>query len=131
MGDHWMSYLAERTNKAVDGEFALAVEDGYYNKSIPTVVTGNVTDQVIIPACSPGDCVVIKAMLITGEGNQGTARLKVGSTVILPLYFSVANHAAASSQVRIRPEVGEAVTITTEGRSTNETFVGVTYYESR
>lgn len=131
MAEAYLTHISDRINKKIDGSYALAVEEGYYNKSIPTVVTGNVTDQVIIPACAPGDCVVVKAMLITGNGNVGKAYLKAGATVILPLYFSVANHAAASTQVRIRPGAGEAVTITTTDRGGNETFVGVTYYESR
>ena len=120
----------EKVVGQMNGNEVLIVEDGFYNQSLPTTVIGNATTEILEP-CSEGESRVIKAILITGNGNTGTAKIKVGDTVVLPLYFSVQNKAMTSTSLRLRVEAGEAITVITESRGgTNETFVGITYYNT-
>jgi hypothetical protein len=125
--ENWQKRL-QTFVKDINGDRILAVEDGYFNKSTSTSTTGNAT-TTILETCPVGYCRMIKAILITGDGNSGTAKVKIGATVVLPIYFSVMNHVLTSSGLRLRVESGEAVTVVTESRGTSETFVGITYYD--
>ena len=120
----------EKVARQMNGNNVLVVEDGFYNQSLPTTVIGNATTEILEP-CGDGMCMVVKAITITGDGNTGTAKVKVGNTVVLPLYFTVQNKVMTSAGLRLKVEAGEAITVITESRGeTNETFVGITYYNT-
>lgn len=73
----------------------------------------------------------MKAILIEAEGNSGEVLVKIGTDIVLPLWVSNFNRIATSPSLRLRVPVGEAVTVTTAGRGSDRTFVGITYIESR
>jgi len=124
---HRIIQILEWTCKRLNGEKVLTVESGYYNISLPFTVTGD-TDQDIIPTLTGTNCAVVVAMLITGDGNTGTCKIKKNDLVVLPCYFSAQNKSSTSPSVRIRLEAGDKLSFVTDGRGSNETFVGVTSY---
>jgi len=124
--ENWQKRLQSHIVR-VSNENVVAVEDGYSNISVPTLVTGNGTTTLL--TCPVGRCIVIRAVLISGEGNVGTAKVGIGGTVILPLYFSNAARNITGPSLRLRLTAGESVSVVTADRGGSETFVGVTYYE--
>ncbi len=110
-----------------DGHQVVAIEDGLYNSSVPVTVTGDVTDEVVIPAVA-GKKIVIRTILLQGEGNIGEAKINCDGVTYLPLYFTVQARAITSPSLRLVMPENKAVTLTTTGRVANETFAGITYY---
>lgn len=122
--------VLESVFKSINGDKVLAIEDGFYNISLPTTVIGNATTE-ILPVCPSSICRKIKAICITGNGNAGTAKLLIGATVVLPVYFAVMSKGNTSANLRLNVAEGENVTLVTEGRGgADETFVGITYYNT-
>ena len=120
----------EKVVEQINGNKILVVEDGFYNQSKPITVIGNATTE-ILPACPLGTCRKIKAICITGNGNAGTAKLLIGATVVLPVYFTVMSKGNTSPNLRLNVSAGETVTLVTADRGgTNETFVCITYYNT-
>ncbi len=118
--------LLESTTKKIDGGYAVINDSSYYNKSKPGIIVGNGTLEILPAECKR----VLRAILVSGDGNAGTAKVMIGETCVLPVYFSVGARTATSSALRLEVKADEAVTMITAGRGgTNETFVGVTYMD--
>lgn len=113
-----------------DRSIHLAVENGARNASKPTTLIGDSPGQLLVEP-TQGNRLVIKAITIIGDGNQGTIKVKreLGDVTILPAYFSAQNRAGTSGALNIVLEVDESVYVTAIGRGTSETFIGVSYLE--
>ena len=111
-----------------EGEMAVKTDD-MLNRSLPTIITGDVTNQIILTPTS-GRRLLIRAISIIAQGNTGTVKVKRSSdgAIILPTYVSAHNHASTSSALNLILGVDESVMVTTDGRGeTDETFVGLSY----
>ena len=131
MSEPRQTYLMGLAHAKIDGHHAFITENGFYNISTPALFTGNGT-KVILPAVTPGDCLIIKGITIIAEGNQGTVKLFAGDRLILPLYVSNFSRSTTSPALNLKVAYGEELTAVLAGRgATEETFVGITYYECR
>lgn len=122
-----LSQLFHRCTQAINGATILAVEDGLFNTSTPLEVTGNVTETLILGEADKE--IVIKGMLISGEGNVGEAKIVAGGNTLLPLYFSNATHITASNALHLVIPPATDVELITTDRGGNESFAGVTWYK--
>ena len=113
-----------------DGNFVV-VDATYSNESKAIEVTGNVT-QELLPA-KAGASYRIKGITILGDGSGGDIRLygiRGGvATLLLPLYMASSNRGATSSALNIKLDTNTSVYFTTSGRSSNASFLGVSYIE--
>lgn len=118
-----------RVETSNDGHF-VPTDNGFSNTSKPNEIVGNVTGQVLV-APTAGRKLVIKALTIIGDGNQGVVKIKrAGGVTVLPVYFSAQNRAGTSGSLNLRLNVDETLTVTATGRGTSdETFIGVSYIE--
>jgi len=122
--------ILENVFKNINGDKILVIEDGFFDQSLSVIVTGNGTTE-ILPALGNCMCRKIKAICIIGNGNTGTAKLLINTTVVLPVYFSVMSKGNTTPSLRLNVPSGENVTLITENRSSSdETFVGITYYNT-
>ena len=110
---------------------AIPVDGTFNNLSKAIEVTGDGT-HTLIPAKADTQY-WIKGITILGEGNSGEVRLlgtKDGSaTLLLPLYISAQNKGNTTGALNLKLDENTPITFTTTGRSTNKTFVGVSYIE--
>ena len=115
----------------VNGMRIISVEDGYHHTSLPTEITGNTDGDITLITASENEIIIIKGILIIGNGNQGTAKvIGADDQTLLPCYFSLFNRAATSQNLRIQLDSGKHVKLRASGRgSSDETFVGITYYK--
>ena len=119
MGQNWL------------GNQAIKVENNCLHTSVPTLIVGNVTEQVLV-APTNGDRIIIKAMTVVCEGNTGEVRIyrELDDTLVLPVYVTVQARGATSSSLNLVLEPAEKLYVTTTDRGeTNETFIGITYLE--
>ena len=122
--------VLERVEQSLNGNKAIATEDGYFNQTKPNMFIGNGVKEIIEP-CGDGICRVIKSISIVVEGNSGTVKLKVNDTVLLPLYVNNATRAKTAMGFRYTVKAGETVTAVLEGRGEAvETFIAITYYNT-
>lgn len=117
--------------RTVLGKDFITTENGLFNKSVSTIITGDVTNQLFVSPQNTTSRIVIKGITVLGNGNQGEVFVKrtVGDKIILPTYFSAQNRAGTSSALNIVLEPQENIVITTTGRTTSQSFIGVTYIE--
>lgn len=107
----------------------ISVEEGVNFKSVPIMIIGNATEQVLITPIE-GCRLKLKAITLIGEGSVGEAKIHRSSddAVILPTYFVNNKPSQTSSSFNMVLLPDEYIYITTTGRgATDETFVGITY----
>ena len=124
--------FVSRTNIA--DRWSLITDNGGSNSSLPLLITGNVTNRVLVEP-SPGNMLIIKGLTIIGEGNQGKVYIERENgtsecNVLLPAYFSAQSRAGASSALNIILDMNEKLILNTTDRN-GETFVGVSYVEMK
>jgi len=87
-------------------------------------------DTVILKTPATGKHYIVKGILINGNGNQGSCRITGDSgRVLLTCDFSNSIKEGTGSNLNIVMNANEKITITTTGRGTNRTFVGLTMAE--
>jgi hypothetical protein len=110
---------------------AVPVDGTFNNISKAIEVTGDGT-HTLIPA-KANTQYWVKGITILGNGNSGEIRLlgtrESVSTLLLPLYMSAQNKGNTSGALNLKLDENTSITFTTTGRSTNKTFVGVSYIE--
>jgi hypothetical protein len=118
-------------SETTEGMNALGVETGFTNNSKPTLIIGNVLNQVLL-APSTGRKIILKGISILGNGNTGTVKVTRESNgeIILPGYFSAQGKPSTSPAFNFRLDTDEKVLVTCVDRqATDETFIGLSYIE--
>lgn len=104
-------------------------EDGLAHKTKVISFNDDVNELELI-APRVGYQLIIKGLTIIGNGNTGFVKVNRGDdTAVLPIYFTVQNFASLSSGLNLELEVDEKLTVTSNLRGTNETFIEVSYLE--
>lgn len=104
----------------------------HYNKlekiSKNIELTTDATNQVILSPPT-GKRLRLQVLLICAKGNQGEVKLfRSSDTVtILPLDISTSNKTNTSNELNMLLNVDETVKVTTTGRGSNWTFIGIGY----
>lgn len=111
---------------------SVKVEEGIGYKSKPTLLTGNVTNHILLSPTN-GNKLRLKAITIIAEGVTGTIKVyrSTSSTPIMVAYLSAQNRASTSGAFNMILGVGEYVYVTTTGIGTKETFIGISYDEGK
>lgn len=111
------------------GSINLSVDNSSHFCSKPTMITGDVTGQVVLTP-EVGDRIVIKGLTTTTEG-VGDVLLKRSSdgAVILPIFGSKYTGATTSGALNIQLGSGEEVYVDITGNNGNRTFIGISYIE--
>lgn len=121
--------ILEKVTELVNGEMAMTVETNYRNKSVPNTIIGNGT-VTVIDTNTENISSFLKAIVITGNGNQGRCDVKINGVTVLPQYFTVQSRTATAGGLNLEVKSGDTLTIqTTDRGASSETFVGISYYE--
>lgn len=129
-----MSYLLNGLpnnilNKTTENINFISSENGFANKSVPILFTGDKTNEVLLTPAT-GKRIIIKSMTIICDGNSGVVKILRGNGgVLLPTYVTNQNKGNTSSVLNIKLNTNETIKVTTTGRSEKETFIGITYIE--
>jgi hypothetical protein len=120
--------MSSTTEIVRQGEFVNAKKKEKISE--PFMFTADQTGTVLL---DPGATkrLVVQAILITGAGNSGTIKVHRESRpldkCILPCYFTNSNRNNTSSELNLAMNKGEKLLVTTTGRGTNESFIGIGY----
>ncbi len=111
---------------------SVKVEEGIGYKSKPTLLTGDVTNQILLSPTN-GNRLRLKAITIIAEGATGTIKIyrSTSSTPIMVAYLTAQNRVGTSGSFNMVLGVGEYVYVTTTGIGTKETFIGISYDEGK
>jgi hypothetical protein len=91
--------------------------------------TGNEANRVVLTPPT-GKRIRLQVILILAGGNSGSIfvyRSTQPTIPILPLDVSSGTRANTSGELNMLGEIGESVTVTTTGRSSNWNFIGLGY----
>lgn len=91
-----------------------------------TELTGDQTVNGFIDP-SPNEYLIVKGMLIGGQGNTGECRIETSEgRLLLVLYNSIQNQIAPAGRTHIDLNPGESIKLLTTGRGPGDkTFFGV------
>lgn len=111
--------------RTIDGD-KISVIPNVYNVSDSEVFSTNVVD---FDFATPEEdtFIIIKGISVYGEGNSGTVEIKSSGEVVSKMTFTSSDKRFILDNINYKLEDNANISVTITGRSSVETFVGITY----
>ncbi len=105
------------------------VDSELFNVGKSQEITGNADIVDFIPAPVTGKRLLVKGLLIHGEGNNGETHIESSdqSRHLLTLYHANSSNLTPSGEVNLVIPSGQGVRVRTISRNVSKTFIGISY----